>query len=69
MAALSPRPGMRVPEVGGAPGAAAKAAARRIGEGHILAIDQSAKGVALTEQNAGGNRGAPRWRRVLPAEC
>lgn len=43
---------MRVLEIGGAPGAAAKAVARRIGDGHILVIDRSAKGVARTEQNA-----------------
>lgn len=50
--ALPLRPGMRVLEIGGAPGAAAQAVARRIGDGHILVIDRSAKGVALTEQNA-----------------
>lgn len=46
------RPGTRVLEIGGAPGAAAKAVARRIGHGHILVIDRSAKGVALIKQNA-----------------
>lgn len=51
--ALPLRPGMRVLEIGGAPGAAAKAVARRIGDGHILVIDRSATGVALTERNAG----------------
>lgn len=50
--ALPLRPGMRVLEIGGAPGAAAKAVARRIGDGHILVIDRSAKGVALIEHNA-----------------
>jgi protein-L-isoaspartate O-methyltransferase len=50
--ALPLRPGMRVLEIGGAPGSAAKAVARRIGNGHILVIDRSATGVALTEQNA-----------------
>lgn len=50
--ALPLRPGMRVLEVGGAPGAAAKAVARRIGDGHILVIDRSATGVGRTEQNA-----------------
>ena len=50
--ALPLRPGMRVLEIGGAPGAAAKAVAQRIGNGHVLVIDRSAKGVALTEQNA-----------------
>ena len=46
------RPGMRVLEIGGAPGTAAKAVARRIGDGHILVIDRSAKGVAQIERNA-----------------
>jgi SAM-dependent methyltransferase len=50
--ALPLRPGMRVLEIGGAPGAAAKAVTRRIGDGHIVVIDRSAKGVALIEQNA-----------------
>ncbi len=50
--ALPLRPGMRVLEIGGAPGAAAKAVARRISDGHILVIDRSAKGVALIERNA-----------------
>jgi protein-L-isoaspartate O-methyltransferase len=50
--ALPLRPGMRVLEIGGAPGSAARAVARRIGNGHILVIDRSATGVALTEQNA-----------------
>lgn len=45
--------GMRVLEIGGAPGAAAKAVAGRIGEGHILMIDRSAKGIALTKQKRG----------------
>lgn len=50
--ALPLRPGMRVLEIGGAPGAAAKAVAHRIGEGHVLVIDRSAKGVALIQRNA-----------------
>jgi protein-L-isoaspartate O-methyltransferase len=50
--ALTLRPGMRVLEIGGAPGSAAKAVARRIGDGHILVIDRSAKGVAQIERNA-----------------
>lgn len=52
VAALPLREGMRVLEIGGAPGAAAKAVARRIGHGHILMIDRSAKGIALAEKNA-----------------
>ena len=50
--ALPLRAGMRVLEIGGAPGAAAKAVAERIGRGHVLVIDRSAKGVALIQQNA-----------------
>jgi protein-L-isoaspartate O-methyltransferase len=50
--ALPLEPGLRVLEVGGAPGAAAKAVAQRIGDGHILVIDRSPKGVALTQRNA-----------------
>lgn len=63
MSGLSPRltdivdalplaPRLRVLEIGGAPGAAAKAVAARIGAGHILVIDRSAKGVAQIERNA-----------------
>ncbi len=43
---------MRVLEIGGAPGAAAKAVSHRIGDGHILVIDRSPKGVALIQVNA-----------------
>jgi cyclopropane fatty-acyl-phospholipid synthase-like methyltransferase len=50
--ALPLEPGLRVLEIGGAPGAAAKAVAQRIGDGHILVIDRSIKGVALTQRNA-----------------
>ncbi|MDM8083655.1 methyltransferase domain-containing protein [Cellulomonas cellasea] len=50
--ALPLRPGMRVLEIGGAPGAAAAAVAARIEGGHILVIDRSAKGVAQIERNA-----------------
>lgn len=63
MSALSPRleeivnalplsPGMRVLEIGGGPGAAAKAVAARLGDGHILMIDRSAKSIALAQKNA-----------------
>ena len=50
--ALPLRPGMRVLEIGGAPGAAARAVVRRIDPGHVLVIDRSAKGVALVERTA-----------------
>ncbi|WP_052665556.1 methyltransferase domain-containing protein [Nitriliruptor alkaliphilus] len=50
--ALPLRPGMRVLEIGGAPGAAARAVAHRIGDGHITVVDRSARGVAQIERNA-----------------
>lgn len=50
--ALPLRPGLRVLEIGGAPGAAAREVARRIGDGHVLVIDRSARGVALVERTA-----------------
>ncbi len=37
---------MRVLEIGCGPGAAAREVARRIGNGHVLAIDRSAKAIA-----------------------
>ncbi|WP_298887225.1 cyclopropane-fatty-acyl-phospholipid synthase family protein [uncultured Serinicoccus sp.] len=48
--ALPLRPGMRVLEIGGAPGAAAREVARRIGEGHVHVVDRSARGVRLIER-------------------
>lgn len=51
--ALPLRPGLRVLEIGGAPGAAARAVAARLGpDGHILVIDRSATGVAEIERTA-----------------
>lgn len=50
--ALPLRPGLRVLEIGGAPGAAAKAVADRIGDGRILVIDRSAEGAAQIRRNA-----------------
>ena len=44
--ALPLRTGMRVLEIGCGPGAAAREVARRIGDGHILAIDRSATAIA-----------------------
>lgn len=47
--ALPLRPGMRVLEVGGAPGAAAREVARRVGPGgHVLVLDRSPTGIAQT---------------------
>lgn len=44
--ALPIAPGMRVLEIGCGPGAAARELARRVGDGHVLAIDRSAKAIA-----------------------
>jgi len=44
--ALPLAPGMRVLEIGCGPGAAAREVARRIGDGHVLAIDRSATAIA-----------------------
>ncbi len=47
--ALPLEPGMRVLEIGGAPGAAAREIAGLIGpQGHIMVVDRSSRGVALT---------------------
>ena len=43
--ALPLEPGIRVLEIGCGTGAAARAVAARIGDGHILAIDRSAKAI------------------------
>ncbi|WP_196260525.1 SAM-dependent methyltransferase [Pelagibacterium limicola] len=43
--ALPLRDGMRVLEIGCGPGAMARAMSHRIGSGHVLAIDRSAKAV------------------------
>jgi SAM-dependent methyltransferase len=43
--ALPLRPGLRVLEIGCGPGAAARAVAKRIGEGQVLGIDRSAKAI------------------------
>lgn len=44
--ALPLREGLRVLEIGCGPGAAAREIAARIGDGHVLAIDRSAKAIA-----------------------
>ena len=48
--ALPLRAVMRVLEIGGTPGAAARAVARQLGDGHIMVIDRSAVGVAQIER-------------------
>ena len=50
--ALPLRPGMRVLEIGGAPGAAAREVARRVDpDGHVLVLDRSETGVRRTRTN------------------
>ena len=49
--ALPLRPGLRVLEIGGAPGAAARVVAARVApSGHVLVLDRSARGISLTEK-------------------
>jgi protein-L-isoaspartate O-methyltransferase len=50
--ALPLRPGIRVLEIGGAPGAAAREVARRVGAGHVLVVDRSATGVEAIRRTA-----------------
>jgi SAM-dependent methyltransferase len=50
--ALPLRDGLRVLEIGCGPGAAARAVAERIGDGHILAIDRSAKAIAQAREGS-----------------
>lgn len=53
--ALPLRPGMRVVELGGAPGALARHLAAAVApDGHVLVVDRSARGVALTERACAG---------------
>jgi ubiquinone/menaquinone biosynthesis C-methylase UbiE len=50
--ALPLRPGLRVLEIGGAPGAAAREVANRVGPtGHVLVLDRSRAGIRRTELN------------------
>jgi SAM-dependent methyltransferase len=44
--------GIRVLEIGCGPGAAARAIAERIGDGHILAIDRSLKAILQATKNS-----------------
>ena len=50
--ALPLRPGLRVLEIGGAPGAAAREVAARVApNGHVLVLDRSEVGIQQTRQN------------------
>lgn len=54
MDALPLEPGLRVVEIGCGPGAAARVVAERVGpDGHVLAVDRSAKAIAAVEATAG----------------
>jgi SAM-dependent methyltransferase len=68
--ALPLRSGMRVLGVGCGPGAAARAVARRIGGGHVLAIDRSARAVkqALATSHAEIEAGRLSFRCVAIEE-
>ena len=69
MDALPIRPGMRVLEIGGAPGIAARAIVERIPEVHVLVIDRSEKGVAQMERLAAAEIAAGGMSvRCIPAE-
>jgi cyclopropane fatty-acyl-phospholipid synthase-like methyltransferase len=53
--ALPLRPGLRVIEIGCGPGAAAREVALRVGpDGHVLAVDRSAKAIAQLAESAAG---------------
>lgn len=50
--ALPLQAGMRVLEIGCGPGAAARAVVQRIGNGHVLAIDRSARAIAQAKRGS-----------------
>ena len=64
--ALPLRDGLRVLEIGCGPGAAAREIARRIGGGHVLGIDRSAKAIAQAEAASADGMASGRlsFRRV-----
>ena len=52
--ALPLEPGLRVIEIGCGPGSAAREVARRVGpDGHVLAVDRSARAIGQLEGSAG----------------
>lgn len=60
--ALPLRPGLRVLEIGCGPGAAARAVARRIGDGQVLGIDRSAKAIAQATAGSAAELASGRLR-------
>lgn len=54
--ALPLRPGMRVLEIGCGPGVLARLIAARLGEGHVVGIDRSAKAIEAARSGAAGPR-------------
>jgi SAM-dependent methyltransferase len=59
--ALPLRPGLRVIEIGCGPGAAAREVVERVGaSGHVLAVDRSAKAIALLTESAAASISAGR---------
>ncbi len=62
VAALPLHPGIRVLEIGGGSGAAARAVAGRIGDGQVLMIDRSAKSIALARERSRAEIEAGRLR-------
>lgn len=52
--ALPLKPGLRVLEIGCGPGVAARAVARRVGHGFVLAIDRSEKAIRLARAGSAG---------------
>ncbi len=60
---------MRVIEIGCGPGAAARAVAARIGNGHVLAIDRSARAIAQAEARSAAEIAASKLSfRVVAVE-
>jgi len=51
--ALPLAPGLRILEIGCGPGAMAREIAARIGDGHVLAIDRSARAIEQTRRGSG----------------
>lgn len=50
--ALPLRDGIRVLEIGCGPGVAAREVARRIGSGHVIAIDRSARAIEIAKRGS-----------------